>query len=104
MALRLPRLPRGIAITDKMGVPLHAFQAWWQSVVTKIEAQETAQDGVIADLATTQADLAATQADLAASQADLAAAQADIIAITASGVLSGNSRISPLGSCARLLI
>jgi len=82
MALRLPRLPRGIAITDKLGIPLQAFQSWWQSVVTKIEAQETAQDGVIADLATTQADLAATQADLAASQADLTAAQADIIAIT----------------------
>ena len=91
MPIRLPRLPRGIAITDKLGVPLQSFQAWWQSVVTKIETQETSQDTTIADLAATQADLAATQADLAASQADLAAAQADIIAIN--GDLTGYQTI-----------
>lgn len=38
MPLKLPRLPRSIALVDKEGKPLPAHQAWWQSVVEAIEA------------------------------------------------------------------
>lgn len=77
-ALRLPRLPRNEAIVDQVGKPLLVLQRWWQSVVEKIEAQESAQDDVIAELVLTQAALIATQDDLEATQADLAATQAEL--------------------------
>lgn len=78
MAFRLPRLPRDTALVDALGKPVLVFQRWWQSVMEKIEAQESNQDQIIADLQAAQADIVATQTDLAATVADVAAAQADI--------------------------
>ena len=37
MALRLPRLPRSVAIVDQTLRPLASFQKWWQSVAEKTE-------------------------------------------------------------------
>lgn len=54
MAFTLPRLQAAFAIITKEGLPTFPFQQWWQSVVEKIEAQEGAQDKIIADLATAQ--------------------------------------------------
>lgn len=78
MAFRLPRLPDGEAIVNAAGRVSFKFQRWWQSVVEKIEAQERAQDDVIAGLAATQQALTLTQAELAAAQTDLAAAVNDL--------------------------
>lgn len=58
MAFDLPRLPM-VGLTDE------AFQIYWQKVVEAIEAQETSQDQLIADLTAAQADIAAAQAELA---------------------------------------
>lgn len=80
MAFSLPRLQHTFAIVTETGWPTRPFQQWWQSVVEKIEAQEAAQDALIAQLTATQADLAATQTDLAATQSDLSVAVADIAA------------------------
>jgi septal ring factor EnvC (AmiA/AmiB activator) len=82
-AFRLPRIPRTTPIVDATGKVMQTFQQWWQSVVEKIEAQETSQDQVIADLTAAQADIVTTQTDLAATQADLAVAVADIAAAQA---------------------
>jgi hypothetical protein len=52
--LKLPTLPRGIALTDSKGLPSVQFQTWWQSVTRAIEAQETRQDAIIADIVALQ--------------------------------------------------
>lgn len=83
MAFRLSRLQRTVEIVEKAGTPTRAFQQWWQSIVSKLETQETNQDQLITDLQDTQAELAVAQADLAAAVADIAAAQADITAAEA---------------------
>lgn len=76
MALRLPRLPRGARIAEANGAVGLEFQNWWQSVVKAIEAQEAAQDAIIADLQAVQADLADQLAAIIAAQAAADAAQA----------------------------
>jgi hypothetical protein len=95
MAFDLPRLPIG-------GFSQGEFQIWWQQVVEAIEAQESAQDQVIADLATTQADLATAQADLATAQTDLATAQADIAAAQADIVSTQADLVAAIRDIARL--
>lgn len=64
MAFRLPRLDRASTLIDKFGKATGTFQQWWQSVVTKLEAQEASQDAVIADIAAAQADITAINGDL----------------------------------------
>jgi hypothetical protein len=75
MALRLPRLPREVAIVDKEGKPGQSFQRWWQSVVEKIEAQEASQDAIIADLAQVVSDLSDAVDAITAAQATADAAK-----------------------------
>ncbi len=81
---RLPRLPRDVALIDlKTGFPTQQFQRWWQSVVTKIETQEGAQDDLLAALTaveeavvTVEAAVVVVEAAAADASADAAAAQA----------------------------
>ena len=40
MAIRLPRLPRDVALVDATGRPTVDLQRWWQSVVEAVEANE----------------------------------------------------------------
>lgn len=67
MALNLPRLPRMTPLTDPGGGPSVAFQNWWQNVVEALESQETAQDGILDDLATQLASINAVTASNAIS-------------------------------------
>lgn len=71
MAFRLPRLPRNVALVDAARQASVNFQKWWQSVVSKIEEQEAAQNLLIEELSETQDELAAAQAELAAQQASI---------------------------------
>lgn len=58
MAFRLPRLQQDVAITDpKTGLVTAIFQRWWQRFVETLEAQETSQDAIIAELAQAQNDI-----------------------------------------------
>lgn len=72
---RLPRLPRNVRIVDGAGNPTVEFQRWWQSVVTTLEAQEAAQNDIIADIVTAQAAATAAQAAAVTAQAAAVAAQ-----------------------------
>lgn len=96
---RLPRFRSDVALVDASGKPTITFQRWWQSVVTKIEAQEAAQDALleqISDVLGLTEDLetavtaAQTAADDAQVAADAAATSADgansVAALTNSGV------------------
>lgn len=77
MAFRLPRLPRNVALIDtKTGNPTLEFQRWWQSTVETIEAQEAAQDAIIASVVAAQAAAAAAQAAATTAQTAAVAAQA----------------------------
>jgi hypothetical protein len=71
MALKLPRLPRNVAITEAMGAVTIQFQRWWQSVVEALERQEQTQDQLIADLTTTQDNLTDLITDITGLQTDL---------------------------------
>ncbi|MES2905168.1 MAG: hypothetical protein V4696_13360 [Pseudomonadota bacterium] len=87
MAFRLPRLPRAVAIVDRIGIPVVAFQKWWQSVVEQIE---TALNSLI----DTVALIAAAQA--AADSANAAAATATAAAATAQGAADGANSVASL--------
>jgi hypothetical protein len=50
MTFRLPRLPRTTQLAEPSGHPTAIFQRWWQSVVEKLELQETTQNQAIADI------------------------------------------------------
>lgn len=67
MALRLPRLTRGIRIVGKDGVVTDEFQRWWQSVVERIEdaVNEALEARLAADAASGHALGAADRADSA---------------------------------------
>jgi len=72
MAFRLPRLPRSVALVEAATqYATIGFQKWWQSVVSKIEAQEETQNQIIAELTETQAELAAQQAAMAEAQENI---------------------------------
>ena len=73
MAIKLPTLPRGVALTDAKGLPTLQFQVWWQAVIRAVETQEAAQDQIIADLQAVQAEQAAQLALIEAAQAELEA-------------------------------
>jgi len=92
MALRLPTLPRGVALTDGSGLPTTQFQVWWQSVVRAVETQETLQDATIVALQAAQLDIIAAQEELADQlEAILAVTTANAISaswITPSSVLT----------------
>jgi hypothetical protein len=78
VALELPRLPQGQPIADPNGMPSLAFTVYWQQFCEALEAQEAAQDDLIADIlaAQTAADAAATAAAAAQSDADAVAREA----------------------------
>lgn len=61
MAFDLPRLP-------PTQPDWSTFQLWWQQVVDKVEAQETAQDTLLAQIVAAQNAAAAAAADAAAAQ------------------------------------
>jgi|GEM_PF-4195662 len=50
MALRIPRLPRAVAIVGKDGWPAQKFQQWWQSVAVAIEGAISTLNGVLDNL------------------------------------------------------
>lgn len=52
MVFRLPRLPETDEIVETNRRPTFKLQRWWQSVVTKIETQETTQDQMLIDIQT----------------------------------------------------
>lgn len=64
---RLPRLPRGVRLIDADGTAAQKFQAWWQSVVERIENAINRADG-----AQMAADQAANKADTAYEEASAA--------------------------------
>lgn len=74
MAFTLPRLPHNEPSWQQ-------WQVWWQQVIETIEAQETNQDDLLAEIQQTQADLAAAIADIVAAQAAADQAQEDATAI-----------------------
>jgi len=92
MALQLPTLPRGVALTDGSGKPTAQFQVWWQSVVRAVETQELLQDETIVALQAAQLDIIAAQEELAEQlEAILAVTTANAISaswITPSSVLT----------------
>lgn len=104
MALRLPRLPRAVAIVDRMGLPLIAFQQWWQAFAKAIEDAFNALSDTVAAVAAAQA--AADAANAAAAAADAAAASAQsaaddattVAALTASGVTGATITATDAGS------
>jgi len=57
MTLRLDRLSRYSAFAEKDGSPSGAFITLWQRTVTKIEAQEAAQDSLLASMDTALAQI-----------------------------------------------
>ena len=87
MAVRLPRLPMAFAIVDKMGIPVGAFQKWWQSVVEQIET-------ALNTLIDTVALIAAAQA--AADSAGASAAVATAAASTAQSAANGANSVASL--------
>lgn len=94
---RLPRLPRGVPIVDSGGLPTKAFQQWWQSVVTKIEAQEAAQDDLLAAIIAAQDAADTANAAAAAADASAAAAQDAADATTAQTNLVNSYPDPPTG-------
>jgi hypothetical protein len=77
--LKLPTLPRGISLVDKMGLPSVQFQTWWQSVVRAVQTQEAAQDEIIADLQAVQTQQAAMLTDIQTIQDEQAAQLVQIL-------------------------
>lgn len=81
---RLPRLPRGVAIAVvSNGFPTIEFQRWWQSVVDKIETQETMQDTLLAAVIAAQAAATVAQASAVTAQtsANTALAAANVAGV-----------------------
>jgi hypothetical protein len=115
---RLPRLPRNVALVDvKTGFPTIEFQRWWQSVVSKIEVQETTQDGLldeIAEILGLTSDLEAAidvvedLADDAQASADAAQAAADgansVASLTNSGTTGLTLDGEDAGADARIVV
>jgi hypothetical protein len=66
------------------------FQIWWQQVVEKIEAQETAQDALLAQIVAAQAAADAAAADAATAQADATAAATTAAAAERNDAISGS--------------
>lgn len=62
MALRLPRLPKDLALVNSLGRVSVEFQRWWQSAMLAIE-------NVLIDLTETIARVATTETDIAAIEA-----------------------------------
>jgi len=71
MSLRLPRLPRNVALVDKFGLPLIDFQRWWQKAVEGVENAVAAIEGSQADIDANAANLAAAEVSLASLDARL---------------------------------
>jgi ribosomal protein L12E/L44/L45/RPP1/RPP2 len=92
-AFRLPRLPRNVPLITQ-GQPTQVFQQWWQSVVSKLEAQEGTQDDLIAAIAAAQAAAATAQA--AAATAQTAATSAATDAATAQASADGANTVAAL--------
>lgn len=86
MALKLPRLPRGVALVDKNGAATQAFQVWWQNLAQAVETHEGFQDAIIGLEAATEAAQAA--ADTANAAAETAQTAADAVTAESSLVNS----------------
>jgi hypothetical protein len=78
VAFKLPRLTRGLRITNPDGTPAEAFMVWWDNFAKQIETQENTQDELLAAVVAAQA--AADAAGAAAAVADAAAADAQTAA------------------------
>lgn len=82
MAFELPRVPPALP-GDYGQFKLWwagTFSAWWQQVVEKIEAQEAAQDDLLAQIIAAQAAADAAAADAASAASDAAAADDKAVA------------------------
>lgn len=50
MTFKLPKIDRSVPITEEKGLPTSVFHRWFNSLVDKLEAQETQQDSILAAL------------------------------------------------------
>lgn len=96
MTFRLPRLPEADEIVTDKRRPTFKFQRWWQSVVVKLETQESGQDDLLAQILAAQDDATQALADAAAAQATADAALAAVpptttITVSTNTVLDGTA-------------
>lgn len=115
---RLPRIPKGFRIVDpKTGLVAETFRLWWQSLVVKLEAQETAQDDLLAEIAdildiTDDLDAAVDAVEaaviVAEAAADAAQASADdansVASLTGSGVTPNPLSATDAGADATIIV
>ncbi len=106
MALRLPRLPKGVRIVDANGFVTDQFRLWWQRTCEAIEAEFGAIEAAeAAQAAADTAIAAAATAETAASDAQTSAdSAADIAALTNSGVTGATLTGSDAGANATITI
>lgn len=92
MTLRLPRLPETAEIVEANRRPSFKFQRWWQSIVSKLEAQEATQDQMLEDIATAleQAGIALDLAGAIMPDIPPVTVQADYTGAVLSGQLPRN--------------
>ena len=91
MAYRTPRIQRDTLIADARGVVSGLFQRWWNSFADKLDAQEAAQDVLLAQVIAAQAAATAAAAAAVVAQSAAAAAAADAAAaqVSADAAIEG---------------